>query len=51
MKLPFLCEETLFPLFELAMAQKRLKSIDKLLACVNRARELKRPLSEMVDIF
>ncbi len=49
--LAVLCEETPFPLFELAMAQKRLKSIDKLLSCINRARETQKPLSEMVDIL
>ncbi len=49
--LAVLCEETPFPLFELGMAQKRLKSIDKLLSCINRAWETQRPLSVMVDIL
>ncbi len=49
--LTVLCENTPFPLFELGMAQKRLKSIDKLLSCINRARETKRSLSEVVDIL
>ena len=49
--LAVLVAHTPFPLFELSMARKRLKSTDKLLSCIKRAWETQRPLSEIVDIL
>jgi len=44
-------ENTNYPLFEIGMAFKQLRSFDRLLSAINRATEQKRSLSEVVDIL
>lgn len=42
---------TNFPLFEVGMAYMRLRSFDKLLSCIDKATEKKRPLESVVDVL
>jgi len=41
--------KTSFPLFEISMAFKRLRSYDKLLSCIFKATQERRPLESVVD--
>jgi len=47
--LSVIIEKSSFPLFEVGMAHKRLKSFDKLLSCIDKATQERRPLESVVD--
>jgi len=42
-------EKSSFPLFVVGMAHMRLKSYDKLLSCIDKATQERRPLESVVD--
>ena len=44
-------EKSSFPLFEIGMAHKRLKSFDKLLEAIEKAKERGWALSRVVDVM
>lgn len=44
-------DNTNYPLFEIGQAYKRLKSFDKLLACIDKATQEKRSLEGVVDVL
>lgn len=44
-------DNTNFPLFQISHAYKRLKSFDRLISAINRAKEQRRSLSDMVDVL
>ena len=49
--LSVIIEKSSFPLFEISMAFKRLQSFDKLLSCIEKAKEKGWALSRIVDIM
>jgi len=49
--LSVIVENANYSLFEIGHAYRRLKSFDKLLSCIDKATQEKRPLEDMVDVL